>query len=322
MIAAIFNTSSIQAAGVVFVLIVVYVFFGGVWGTGLVGIFKTVLTYITLITVAFTVSRETGGFTGFSDAFPAFPWFSLFGRGAIVDIGSALALIVGTLTTQTYIQAVYAAKDVQTARRGAIVAALITLPTGVPAVMAGMFMRVNHPDIAPINALPLFILNYLPPWLGGIAIATLLLAAIGSAAGLALGIGTMISRDIVADTFNYKSEQLLLWVNRSLVLVVTLVAALFTFGNLQSMVLQWNFLSMGLRGAGTFLPLTAAIFFPGRIKARAAIWSIIGGTVTLIVGQFVFPTGVDPLYPSLVISALILFCGLRKATKGKTTFVV
>jgi len=312
LVGAIFGTSIAQAAGIVFLLIVAYVFFGGVWGTGLVGIFKTVLTYITLIAITFTVCREMGGLAAFTAAFPAYPWFSLFGRGVAVDVGSALALIVGTLTTQTYVQAIYAAKDVETARRGAIVAALITLPSGVPAVMAGMFMRVHHPDIAPINALPLFILNYLPPWLGGIAIATLLLAAIGSAAGLALGIGTMLSRDIVADVFNYKSERLLLWVNRGMVLAVTLAAALFTFGNLHSMVLQWNFLSMGLRGAGTFLPLTAAIFMPNKIRAQAAVISIICATAVLIIGKLVLPANFDPLYLSLAISAIILAFGRKK----------
>ena len=50
-----------------------------------------------------------------------------------------------------------------------------------------------------IDALPFYLCIYLPEWLGGIGIAALLLSSLGSISGLALGIGTMISRDIFND---------------------------------------------------------------------------------------------------------------------------
>jgi SSS family solute:Na+ symporter len=175
--------------------------------------------------------------------------------------------------------------------------------------MVGMFMRAHHPDIAPIAALPLFILQYLPPWLGGIAMATLLLAAVGSAAGLALGVGTMLSHDIFAVWRGRRSEQMLLWANRLVVLALALLATLFTFGNLRSLVLEWNFLSMGLRGAGIFLPLTAAVFLPGRIARRAAVWSMVAGAGVALAWKIVLPQGIDPLYAGLGANAAVLLFG-------------
>jgi SSS family solute:Na+ symporter len=313
LVTAIFAFDSLQAAGLVFLLVVVYVFFGGVWGTGLVGVVKTLLILVMLAAVGWVTWREMGGIAGFTAAFPAYPWFSLFGRGFWVDAGSGLSLIVGTLSTQTYIQAIYAARDADTARRGAVVAALITLPTGIPAVMVGMFMRLHHPDIPPIEALPLFILQYLPPWLGGVSIAALLLAAVGSAAGLALGVGTMLSRDIFGLWAKAAGPRAGLWLNRAVVLLVTLAAALFTFGNLRSLVLEWNFLSMGLRGAGIFLPLSAAVFWPGRIKKKTAIWSMAAGAGVSLVWKIIFPQGLDPLYAGLAASALLLAAGRQRA---------
>ena len=118
--------------------------------------------------------------------------------------------------------------------------------------MVGMFMRLHHPDIAPIDALPLFVLTYLPAWLGGLAIAALLLASIGSAAGLALGVGTMLTRDLFPYLRLRFCERHMLAANRMTVMAVMLGASLFTFGNLGSLVLEWNFLSMGLRGSGDF----------------------------------------------------------------------
>lgn len=311
LVAAIFAFDAVRSAGLVFVLTVVYVLFGGVWGTGRVGVLKTILIYLTLVTIGWISYSRMGGWQGYAEAFPAFPWFSLFGRGVWIDLGSALALLVGTLSTQTYIQAIYGARDVKVARQGAILAALITLPSGIPAVMVGMFMRVHHPDISPISALPLFILHYLPPWFGGIAMGALLLAAVGSSAGLALGVGTMLSRDILQAAAKQLHGNLALWLNRGLVLAVTLLATLFTFGNLKSLVLEWNFLSMGLRGAGIFLPLTAAVFLPGRFARRAAVVSMVAGAGTALVWKLVYPQGIDPLYAGLVVSALALAAGYR-----------
>lgn len=307
LIAAVFSLNSAASAGVVSLLILGYVLFGGIWGTGLVGIIKTILIYITLLAIAIITYSGLGGVEGILQAFPAQPWLSLFGRGVLVDTASALSLLVGTLSTQTYIQAVYAAKDAKAARQGALVSALITMPTGIPAVMAGLFMRANHPNIDPINALPLFIITYLPPWLGGIALATLLLAAIGSAAGLALGVATMLSRDVFAAGYKQRAA---LWINRLMLVAVTLAATLFTFGNLKSLVLEWNYLSMGLRGAGIFLPMTLAVFYPGRINARFAVWSIIGGAGTALGWKTVFPQGMDPLYAGLLVSAGVLLAGI------------
>lgn len=311
LIGAIFSIDSVQAVFLVFTLVIVYVFFGGVWGTGQVGILKTFLTCITLVAVGLISYKQMGGVNGYLAAFPSFPWFSLFGRGAWVDIGSGLSMIVGTISTQTYIQALYAAKNVRAARNGAIIAALITLPTGIPSVMAGMFMRAHHPDIPPIEALPLFILQYLPPWLGGVAMATLLLAAVGSSAGLALGVGTMLSCDILA-VCKCQRSTIVLWTNRFIVFLVTLAAAGVSFLNMESLVLDWNFLSMGLRGAGVFFPLTLAVFLPNRISKKWAVWSMLAGALAVIIWKIIYPQGFDPLYAGLIASAVFLAAGIRR----------
>lgn len=312
LVTSLLGFHSVQAATLIFILVVVYVLFGGVWGAGLVGIFKTVLIYITLLSVGYLSFTNMGGVSGFVQAFPSYPWFDLFGRGYFVDIGAALSLIVGTLSTQTYVQAIYSARDVKSAKQGAVAAAMLTLPTGIPAVMVGLYMRAHYPDIAPIDALPLFITNFLPPWLGGIAIAALLLACIGSAAGLILGVSTMLTRDIISK-MHPLSEITQLKVNRLLVLALSLGGVLFTFGNMKSLVLEWNFLSMGLRGAGIFLPLTAAVFFPGKIKAKWALLAIGAGASVSLVWKFI---GIgEPLYAGLAVNLLLLLLGRGRLRK-------
>ncbi|MDR3565521.1 MAG: sodium:solute symporter family protein [Negativicutes bacterium] len=305
LVATLLVLDPLPSAALVVALVLAYVFFGGVWGTGRVGIVKTLLTFATLGTVGWISWREMGGLAAYIQAFPAFPWFSLFGRGIWVDIGGALSVFVGIICTQTYVQAIYGARDVKAARQGAAVAGVIMLLAGIPAAMAGMFMRAAHPEIAAIEALPLFILYYLPPWFGGVAMATLLLASVGASSGLALGVSTMLSRDVLLVAFRGLGERTALWINRAIVLLIILFAVSITFGNLKTMVLEWNFLSLGLRGAGVFLPLTAAIFWPGHFDRRLAVWSMAAGACVAFGWKIVFPEGIDPLYPGLLANAVV-----------------
>ena len=312
LIVALLHFSEINAAGLIFFLILAYVFFGGVWGTGIVGVFKTILILLCLGASTVVAWQGLGGVSGMKAAFPSGPWFHLIGRGWLVDIGSALSVRVGVLSTQTYIQAVYGAKDVNTARRGVLLAAAITMPIGLPGVLIGLFMRAHHPEISPIDALPMFVLNYLPGWLGGLAIGALLLAAVGGAAGLILGMATMLTRDIATRFLPIRYGFNELKVTRWIVFIITVCAVGVTMANLGSLVLDWNYLSMGLRGAGTFLPLSAAVFFPGRIVGKFAMWAIAGGAVTSLSWKILLPQGGDPLYAGLVVCAICLLSGIRR----------
>ena len=312
LIVALLGFSEMQAAGLIFILILVYVFFGGVWGTGIVGVFKTVLILLCLGVSTIVAWQGMGGATGMTAAFPSHPWFSLIGRGWLLDIGSGLSVVVGVLSTQTYIQVIYGARNVQSARKGAFLAAAITLPIGLPGVMIGLFMRAHHPEINPIDALPMFVLSYLPEWLGGLAIGALLLAAIGGAAGLILGMATMLTRDIAARLVPFKSGFSELKTTRWIVFLITFSAIAVTMANLGSLVLDWNYLSMGLRGAGTFLPLSMAVFFPGWFKGKWAMLSIAGGALTSLLWKVLLPQGGDPLYSGLAVSALFLLVGFQR----------
>lgn len=126
-----------------------------------------------------------------------FHWYSLWGEGVGITLANLFSLIVGMICTQTYIQAIFSAQDPQTASIGALVAALIVIPVGLPCVTIGMYMHAAHPEVSPLLALPVFLLKYQPLIVGSVAMGGILLSLISSIAGLSLGIGTMISRDIL-----------------------------------------------------------------------------------------------------------------------------
>ncbi len=318
LISAVLGVTTETAALITIFIVLAYVFFGGIKGTGLSGIFRIGFLYIILLLAGTTAFNGLGGVSGIQQSFSPDPWLNIFGRGFWIDFRNIFSIIVGIISTQTYAQAIFAARDTRTAITGSLVAASLTIPVGLPAVMIGLFMRANHPGILPINALPLYILNYMPAWIGGAAIAILLLSAIGSVAGLALGIGTMISGDIVKQLIVGCGSKTLLWINRSCVLIVTSIAALFVLNNMNSLVLDWTFLSMSLRGTGIFLPLTWAILRPGKLKPHTATCSIIAGiSISLLWGVF-FPEYKNPLFPGLGFSLAVIILGMALTPAAKT----
>jgi SSS family solute:Na+ symporter len=176
--------------------------------------------------------------------------------------------------------------------------------------MIGMFMHVNHPGINSIDALPLYLSLYLPDWLGGIGLASLLLSALGSIAGLSLGIGTMISRDVIAKLWKSATSVNLLWASRFSVLMATLAAIVFVFFHLNSSVLEWNYLSMALRGSGVFLPLTFCVFFPQRVRASMGVAAMGAGIFAAVMWKYISPWQINSLFPALLYNLIFLLIGL------------
>ena len=121
----------------------------------------------------------------------------------------------------------------------------------------------------------------------------------------------MLTRDVFPRLGWARAAAGSLRLNRAVVLAVALTAALFSFGNLRSLILEWNFLSMGLRGAGVFLPLSLAVFWPGRVAKRAALWAMAAGAGVTLGWKLVFPAGLDPLFAGLAASAVCLAAGWR-----------
>ncbi len=291
-------------------LMMSYIFFGGFLGSGIVGTLKTFLLYGTLLFSGIIVMIGFGGFTGIANTFPKEPWFNLFSQGIGVNLAQGFALVVGVSSTQTYLQAIFSGKTANESRKGAFLAALLIPPIGVLSTLIGLFMQANHPLIASKQALPLFVVYYLNPVIGGIVIATLIISVVATGAGLALGISTLFSRDIfkhllMPDATDRQEMRVL----RGTVLVVMLLTALMVIFNLDSLILQWSFLSMTLRGTVVFVPLMTILILKNKTPKKAGLLAmVIAPTLTIVLSVFRLTT-IDPLYIGLGISCVIIAIG-------------
>ena len=315
LVAGIFGVNLYISALLILLITAGFVFLGGISGSGMAGIIKIILIFASIFVGGVLAYGDLGGSAGLTAALPAQPWFTLFGRGVEDGLFSLCSMIVGVISTQTYVQALFSAKDSKTAAVGCVTAACIVIPVGLPSVMIGMFMHINHPEINSIDALPLYLSTYLPDWLGGIGLAALLLSALGSIAGLALGIGTMISRDIISKLWRSATAVNILWASRFSVLLAAAAAIVFVFFHLDSSVLEWNYLSMALRGSGIFLPLTFCVFFPHRVRASMGVAAMGAGIFAALFWKHMSPWQINSLFPALVYNLIFLAVGLYWGNK-------
>ena len=297
-----------------------YVVFGGTQGAGIVGILKLALLYISMIGCGIMVLILCGGFEGFTGLVAAIEnpegvnFFSLFARGIGKDAGAALSLILGVLTTQTYAQAVMSGKSDAASRRGALISAFMIPPIGAGGILVGLYMRAVHPGIVAKTALTAFATEYLPPVLSGLLLGTLFIAVVGTGAGLATGISTIVRRDILQRFSDRLGDaKVNKTLSRVIIVLILALAVVLSAGSLGDTILSFAFMSMGLRGAVVFVPMLCALWLPGKVNKAWAVAGIILGPLTVLICGTVLPLpgGIDPLFAG--VAAALVCCGVGLA---------
>lgn len=307
ILATLFNLSTLHGALISSALVSLFALGGGMRGAGPLGIVKLLLLYFTMAGAGIVAVVMAGGWHQLLSAFPAYPWFSLFGYGIKEGVSDLTSMLVGVVSTQTYLQAVFSSRDIVAARRGALISATLIPPLGFLGIIVGLFMRHFHPELESARALPVFLLKYFPPGLAGIAFAALLIAAVGTAAGLTLGVGTTIKVDILSKLAIKEGRELL--VMRLVSFGAILAALAILIANIDSAIMRWSFLSMGLRGATLCLPLLCAVFFRERTPRRAGAVSICMAPLAVIAAGLI-DTTLPPLMIGLSVSGIVMLTGI------------
>lgn len=307
LLSLLFHISLYESVILLILLVSLYTFFGGMKTAAVGGMIKTVLLYMTLFFAGYMAFSSLS----LSDASLPSHFFSLWSRGIDVAFADLLSLITGIICTQTYVQCVFSSKSPTAAMVGCFLAALIVIPVGLPSVAIGMYMHVYHPDAPGILILPLFLSTEIHPLIGGVATGSILLALIGSIGGLSLGVGTMISKDVIAPLFSVTKDKTLLLLHRLAVVVVMILAGAIAILYHDSQILFWNYASLALRGAAFLIPFTAALFTPSLFRPSFVILSLWVGAAAGLLTLFL-PGEYNPFFVSLITSMLFLLPGLFK----------
>lgn len=311
IISHLLNISVYFASVVLFLLITVYIYFGGLKGAGTSGLIKSIILWMMLLVICWTAGKRLFNINNVSNIIPH--GFDPFATGINKAVENVVSMTAGLVCAQNYAQAIFAATDSRTAQKGCIIASVISLPVGLPCVLASMYMKATHPDVLPIMALPEFIIRYMPESLAGITLGVLIIALISSVAGLTLGISTLLTRDIWSNIFHLRESRQILRANRLTVIAISTGLIVFSLFNLESQVLMWNLLALALR-AGIFIPLVLALYQPKLLPPLWAIPAMLIGTMFAGTANHFINTGIPPLIIGFMAAAIIIAIG---ATWGK-----
>lgn len=301
------------------IIMVLYIIFGGVKGSGFVGVLKMLLLYISMLSAGILVLYFCGGISGFTEYVRKIEnpenihFYSLFARGINKDLGACLSLILGVITTQSYAQAIFMAENEKQAIKGALISSVLVPPIGIGGILVGLYMRAMHPGIVSKTALTYFVTQYMPPMLGGIVLGALFIAVVGTGAGLALGTATVLKNDVLPMLkYSAKEKVCSKITEKKLIVLVLFLACVLSMGPLGDTILNFAFMSMGLRGATVFVPLCFAIFMPDSVSNKYAEFSIILGPLMVLLFNLWNVLPFDPLFAGVLVSVVIMFAGMIK----------
>ena len=102
---------------------------------------------------------------------------------------------------------------------------------------------------------------------------------------------------------------------RITIIAVLFSAALLTTGSLGDIILDFSFMSMGLRGAVLFVPLMMILFTKRKIASQYAFASVIAGPAAVLAGNFIIDS-FDPLFIGIFVSLIIMIIGYHHANKS------
>ena len=311
--------STYEAILIAATTMLLYVIFGGTRGAGIVGLLKLFLISLAMVScglIACYLMNQAGGVlnTFFKvSAESGRNFLDPFCRGFGLDAGAGLSLILGVLTTQTYAQAILAARSDKAAVTGALVSSVVMTAIGLLGIFVGLYMRtVTDPSVfVAKTALTAFISDYsgLSPALAGLFLGALFITSVGTGAGLALGIATMIEKDILAKPLR-SMPKLKPCVNKILIAVILFVATTLGLSSLGDSIFKFSFLSMGLRGCTVFAPLCFALWASGKVHARWAMRSIIAGSLTTLALGVLNLTGTITLPFDAVFIGILIGLGI------------
>lgn len=299
-------------------LILAMIFSGGIASFGAVGAAKAAALCL-LLTACCAKAVSMGQTPGvIFSGLPGHPWFNVFARGPDRELGAFLSVLAGILCTQIYMQAVLSASGEREARRGALIAAFLTPPLGLMGVWVGLALRNAGIEIEPAQALPYFLKTYFHPAVAGALWAVLAITVVGGAAGHALGVATNLSHDVYRrfmEARNGERHAAALRLSRALVVGAVVLAACIGLALRNDLILGLSYLALGLRSAGTAVPLVCAIFFPRLLSPKTAFLSSILGLGTAT-AAWLFSAGVDPLILGLAVSSLPLLWAKLTDSRG------
>jgi Na+/proline symporter len=314
---------------IVSLAVLVYTFAGGLFSSAYTDIFQVYLTigafWAAFLYFAFGFAGVDLGtiLTATPESYIDLSGLTDIENGALVNWAGIIALGLGDVVALDFMERVFSAKDGKTARRGALMAGIITFSIVVPTSMMGIIALYMMPDIEDrYTVYPLLAINLLPFPIGAALLMGVLGASMSTANGGLLAISSVIARNLIQRDILRSllkrpgiEDKKLLIVTRCVTIPVMLSGLLLGAAIPRPGI--YLILAFDIVFAAAWAPVTLGLFWK-KANWPAAIASMIVGSVLRLVMYFITPpeyAGIDTFIPPVV--AFVVFIIVALLTQKK-----
>ncbi len=302
-------------------VIVVYVFTGGMKSVALTDVLQGVLMFILILLAVFMIAHSLGGITeanrtayrikpelfsrqGIGNYFTKSKWFSYM----------LLWPMCVPMFPQMFMR-FYTPKTSQSLKVSATLYPLIGTVIFIAPVMIGMWGHIRFGDLtakAADQILPMMLLEYTPIWVASLVMVGALAAFMSTMDSQLLALSTMLTRDIYTSYIRPHAslkEQTL--VGRILIILLAIIGLILAY-NPPATIL--GIAREAFTGLAILFPTVIATLYDKKVNPTSCIISILVGEALLIGWQLgVIPQfltfGFLPVVPIIALSSLIIVFG-------------
>lgn len=207
-----------------FILIVCYVFFGGMLQMAFLNVINAIVmivaSYAAIIIIAFNYLAQYGGWQGIKDVYDKAGYTDILTQvGTIGQAPTWLAIIIPVIVlhttagavSQTMMQPFFAAKDKSACRKGVFLGCSLNIMSSLPWIflaIAAMAIPAIAKTVGPngMTAVPNIAAQGLPSVAVGFLMVALLAATLSTGGGIVLANANVIANDVVVNCINPKMD--------------------------------------------------------------------------------------------------------------------
>lgn len=282
--------------GALIVLVVVglYVYQGGMRGTGWTNAFQGAVFITFLLAMFVWVPSRIGGFDAATGAVASINGGVLLNRGGIPPFQSrtwfsqGLIVAFGAFMFPHLIMRYMTARSVETLKQTSLLYPVAVVVVWVPAVLLGFWGIAQFPELSnPDFVLPTMVSEFLPVWVVGFALAGILAALMSSLDGQVLTLSTFFTEDVAREFFEVESNDREVWLTRAFLVAIFTLAYVGALWTKDSIVDTATFAFSGY--ALMFVPFVSAFYWRSSSEE-----SVLAGLLVGFVGLWAFELGVLP----------------------------
>ena len=300
-------------------VVMLYTLFGGMWSIAYTDLFQSVVIIVGLIYLAFLLGGAAGGFgTVVEHAASAGKlqfWPQPELRDVLAFVAAFLTAALGSIPQQDVFQRVTAAKDADTAVRGALLGGLIYFCMAfVPIYLAYTALVIDPAMVAPLldgegNAnqliLPYLIAKHTPVLAQVVFFGALLSAIMSSASGALLAPTTLFTENVLRPFVPHMSDRQFLLTMRLVLLVFGLGVMVFALAS-EASIYQMVQNAYKVTLVSAFAPLVLGLYWK-RSTTPGALLAVVVGLATWLLMEVVAP---EALVPPQLVGLAFSFLGM------------